>query len=138
MSATDHPMDFAFRFTPGYRAAARPFGITPRRTSITVDSSELAVRFGPWRARTELSNIESITRTGPFGFLKTAGPAHLGLTDHGLTFATNGDRGVCMTFHDPIAGIEPTGLLRHPELTLTVDDVDGFIGALAEHGVSVA
>ena len=32
--------------------------------------------------------------TGPYAFWKTAGPARYAVTDSGLTFATNGDRGV--------------------------------------------
>jgi hypothetical protein len=42
--------------------------------------------------------------TGDCSFIRTAGPAHLPLADHGVTFATNGDRGVCVCFHDPVTG----------------------------------
>ena len=65
--------------------------------------------------------------TGPYAFFKTAGPARLGITDRGLTFASNGDRGVCITFHSPVAGI---GRIRRPELTVTVLDVDALMKAL--------
>lgn len=60
--------------------------------------------------------------TGPYRFVKTAGPAHLSLTDRGLTFATNGDRGVCLAMVEPVRGIDLFGLLPHPNLTLTVAD----------------
>jgi hypothetical protein len=82
--------------------------------------------------QTPLANVVAVEVTGPYGFLKTAGPAHLGITDRGLTFATNGDRGVLMTFREPVPGIEPTGWLRHPELTVTVADVDGLVSLLRE------
>jgi hypothetical protein len=59
--------------------------------------------------------------------LKTAGPARLGITDRGLTFASNGDRGVCINFHSPVPGI---ARIRHPELTVTVLDVDALMKAL--------
>ena len=62
--------------------------------------------------------------TGPYAFWKTAGPARLAITDRGLTFATNGDRGVLISFRTPVRGIDPLGILRHPELTVTVTDVD--------------
>jgi hypothetical protein len=88
----------------------------------------VSVRFGPWHAHTSLDNIQAVAITGPYAFLKTAGPAHLGWTDRGLTFATNGERDVRLTFRSSIKGIEPTGVLRHR--TLTIADVDGFPGRL--------
>ena len=123
---------FAFAFSPSYRVAARLFAITPQNAEVTLDSRTLRVRFGPWRFATELANIWEIAVTGPYWYVKTAGPARLAITDRGLTFATNGRQGVRLRFRVPVRGIEPTGLLRHPELTLTVADVDGFTSALEE------
>jgi hypothetical protein len=121
---------FAFRFTPAYRRAGALFGVTPGRTWMKVGDGRLDVRFGRWRVSTPLENIAGVEVTGPYAFLKTAGPAHLAITDRGLTFATNGERGVCLRLHAPITGIEPFGVIRHPTLTLTPADVDGFIRAL--------
>jgi hypothetical protein len=70
--------------------------------------------------------------TGPYALLKTAGPARLAITDRGLTFATNGDRGVRLTFATPVRGLDPLGLLRHPELTVTVADPDRLTALLKE------
>jgi hypothetical protein len=128
-SATEH---FDFWFTPAYRAAGLCFGIVPNRAEAILTPTGLSVRFGPWRAQTSLDNIKDVAITGPYAFLKTAGPARLALTDRGLTFATNGERGVRLTFRNSIKGIEPTGRLRHPELTLTVADVDGFAAQVRE------
>lgn len=113
---------FRFRFTRGYRAAARPFGITPERAWVRVSDDRLEARYGPWRAATPLTNIAGVSITGPYQFIKTAGPAHLGVTDRGLTFASNGRQGVELRFHQPIRSGGPYGMLRHPNLTLTVDD----------------
>jgi hypothetical protein len=124
---------FAFRFTPAYRRAGRIFGVTPASAWLEVGSGTLRARFGPWRLHTPLVNITAVEITGPYAFLKTAGPAHLGITDRGLTFATNGDRGVLITFREPVPGIEPTGRLRHPELTVTVAAVDGLAAVLRDH-----
>jgi hypothetical protein len=121
---------FPFRFTTPYRLAGLPFGITPATAAVHVHDGELAVRFGPWRVRTILANVTSTTVTGPFGFLKTAGPAHLSLADRGLTMATNGARGLCITFREAVPGIEPTGILRHPALTVTVADCQGLAAVL--------
>ena len=123
---------FDFRFTPAYRAAGLCFGVLPRTTAATVTPRSVSVRFGPWHAYTPLDNIQDVAITGPYTFLKTAGPARLALTDQGLTFATNSERGVRLSFRSSIKGIEPTGLLRHPELTLTVADVDRFADRLRE------
>jgi len=77
------------------------------------------------------TNIAGTEVTGPFGLLRTLGPAHLSLADNGITFATNGDRGLCIRLHDPVPAIEPLGRLRHPGLTVTVADVDALAAALA-------
>ena len=63
----------------------------------------------------------SATVTGPCSWPKVIGPAHLSLPDRGLTFATNPERGVCITFDAPVPGLDPFGALRHPDLTVTVE-----------------
>lgn len=124
---------FTFRFSPAYRRAARIFGVTPANAWVEVGAGTLRARFGPWRLHTPLANIAAVQITGPYAFVKTAGPARLGITDRGLTFATNGDRGVLITFRKPVPAIEPTGRLRHPELTVTVAAVDGLAALLRDH-----
>ena len=121
---------FTFQFTTPYRIAGLAFGVTPSTCEVRVGESGLFARLGPWRAQTNIDNIGDVSITGPFRFVKTAGPAHLSLADRGLTFATNGDRGVCLQFKEPIGGIEPTGIIRHPNLTVTVGDCDRLIQAL--------
>jgi hypothetical protein len=121
---------FPFRFAPAYRWASLPFGVRPGDAWVEVDAETMYARFGPWRLRTSMANIAAVDITGPYAFLKTAGPARLGITDRGLTFASNGDRGVLISFHRPVPGIEPTGSLRHPELTVTVADVEGLAAVL--------
>ena len=121
---------FEFRFASAYRRAARVFGVTPRTAWVEVGGETLNAHFGRWQVGTLLGNIAGVAVTGPYAFAKTAGPARLAVTDRGLTFATNGDRGVLITFHQPVTGLEPLGLLRHPELTLTVADVDELASLL--------
>jgi len=121
---------FPFRFDPAYQRLARLFGVTPERAWVKVGNGQLEARFGPWRLRTPTENVASVEVTGPYSFLKTVGPARLAITDRGLTFATNGDRGACLSFHSPVRGIDPFGLIRHPTLTVTVVDVDALIRAL--------
>ncbi|NYF97795.1 hypothetical protein [Janibacter cremeus] len=121
---------FAFAFSRAYRVAGLPFGVTPRTAWAAIDEDQLFVHFGPWRLRTALGNIAQATTSGGFAFLKTAGPAHLSLADRGVTFATNGDRAVCLQFHTPVTAIDPMGLLTHPNATLTPSDREAFLLAL--------
>lgn len=121
---------FPFRFDPAYRRLARPFGVTPERAWVELRDGQFEARYGPWRVRTPVSNIAACEVTGPYSLLKTAGPARLAVTDRGLTFASNGDRGLRITFHSPVTGIDRSGRIHHPELTVTVLDVDGLMSAL--------
>ena len=122
---------FDFRFTRAYRLAALPFGVTPRTAYVEVTDVELRVRFGLWSLRTPLSNVASAERSGPYAFVKTAGPAHLSFSDRGVTFATNGEAGVCVRLHEPVVGIDPTGTIVHPGVTVTVEDVEGLRSLLS-------
>lgn len=125
------PTRFPFAFEDRYVGPARLFGITPASTSIAVECGRLLAHFGPWHVDTPLENIVSVTLTGPYAFLKTAGPAHLGITDLGLTFATNSRAGVCVELRERIRGIDPVGLIRHSNLTLTPADCAGLAAALS-------
>ena len=121
---------FPFAFAPSYRLPALVFGITPLTTYVEVDDEALRVRFGPWSLRTPLSNVTGVELSGDYAFVKTAGPPHLSLSDRGVTFATNGDRGVCLRFRERVRGIDPTGRIVHPGATMTVADPDGLAALL--------
>lgn len=121
---------FDFRFDPTYRWLALPFGVRPATTAVLVTHDQFDARFGPWRVRTPLANVAGTERSGPFTVPKTAGPAHLSLADRGITFATNGHAGLCIRFHEPVTGIDPLRVIRHPGLTVTVADLDGLARAL--------
>jgi hypothetical protein len=123
---------FAFLFDPRYERLSNLFGVTPENAWVEVGDERFEAHFGRWRVRTPLTNIKAVEVTGPYRLWKTAGPARLGVTDLGLTFATNGDRGVLVTFRDKVPGMEPTGRMKHPELTVTVEDIDGLAALLRE------
>ncbi len=127
MSPADQQFDFDFE--PSYSRVARLFGVTRANTWVVVTGTEFRARYGPWKVATALSNITTAQLTGPYSYLKTVGPAHYSFADHGLTFATNGRQGVCLEFRLPIAGA-PFGLVRHPNLTVTVADGPGLIAAV--------
>ena len=115
---------FAFAFDPTYRRLSRPFGVTPQSAWVEIGGGLLKARFGRWRVTTPLDNVLGAEVTGPYALIKTAGPARLAITDRGLTFASNGRRGVRIDFCTPVAGIDPWRLIKHPELTVTVEDYE--------------
>ncbi len=121
---------FEFAFDPVYRTVALPLGVAPARCWVEVDETRLRVKFGFWSLQTSLANVADTEVTGPYSRAKTIGPAHLSLSDRGITFATNPERGLCIRFHTPVAAIEPLGYLRHPAATVTVADVEGLAAAL--------
>jgi len=138
-SAVEHApysLRFRFRFDPWYRLAALPFGVSPSSAHVDVRSSAqgqrlLVARFGPWQVSTPVTNVLDTSVSGPYATVKTIGPAHVSLTDTGLTFATNRERGLCIRFRNAVPGLAPINLIRHPALTVTVDDPDGLARVLA-------
>jgi hypothetical protein len=125
---------FRFHFDWRYRLAAMPLMITPDTAFVEIDrrgEPVLRARFGTWLLETPCANVADTTRTGPYSLLKTIGPPRLSLFDRGVTFATNGGSGLCICFHTPVSAIDPLGVVRHPALTVTVDDVDGLARNLA-------
>jgi Protein of unknown function (DUF2795) len=125
---------FRFHFDWRYRLAALPLAITPDTAYVEVDrrgEPVLRARFGTWLLETPCANVVDTTPTGPYSLLKTIGPPHLSLSDRGVTFATNGGSGLCICFRTPVGAIDPLGVVRHPALTVTVDDVDGLARSLA-------
>lgn len=125
---------FDFAFAPSYAPAARVFGVTARTTGVEVGPRWLYVRYGPWRLVTPRDNIASAEVTGGFRWHRTAGPAHLSLSDRGISFTTNGDRALCLAFHAPVPAIDPAGVIGHPGATLAVADPDGLAEALGLGG----
>jgi hypothetical protein len=122
---------FDFGFDPAYAVAARPFGIRPATTGVEVGPRWLYVRYGPWRLVTPRDNIASTELTGGFSFVKTAGPPHLSFSDRGVSFTTNGDAALCLTFREPVPAIDPTATITHPGATLAVSDPQGLADALS-------
>ena len=125
---------FAFLFDPLFLPLSAPLGILPRTSWVALDDDELVVRFGPWSLRTERDNIAGCEVTGPYRMWRVAGGPHLSLKDRGVTFATNRRAGACIRFHEPVTGLLPWGLVRHPAATLTVTNPHDLARRLQETG----
>ena len=125
---------FEFAFDRRLRTLARFLGVTPDSAYVDVGDDRLTIKFGPWSLRTPLANVADTTTTGPYLWWKVAGPAHLSLTDGGITFATTTEAGLCISFHEPVPALVPTPAIRHGSATVTVAEPD----ALAERLRAVA
>lgn len=123
---------FRFRFEPKLLPAAAMVGVTPFTAWVDLDETRLSVRFGPWSLRTALDNVAGVDVTGPYQWLKIAGPPHLSLADRGVTFGTTTEGGACVRFHRAVRALEPVGLLRHPGATLTVEEPEAFARAVEQ------
>ncbi len=121
---------YDFSFDLRYRPFLALLGINPRHAYVTVDDQRLVARFGPWACVTARSNVASAQVTGPYEWYRAIG-TRLSLADHGMTFGSSTYRGVCITFHEPVRGIDPLGLIRHPGLTVTVADPERLARLLA-------
>ena len=125
------PERFAFGYAGAVGIAARVVTARPTHPYVEVSDDTLTVRFGPWTLTTPRSNVAEISESGPYAPWKVIGPPRLSMADRGITFATNCNRGVCVRFFEPVTGIEPTGRILHPGMTVTVADPDGLVAALA-------
>lgn len=122
-------MRYEFDIDPRFRRPLAALGVTPARAFVTVDAGRVEARFGPWFAATPVTNIADVTVTGPYRWFRAIG-THLSFKDRGLTFGTNTRQGVCLALREPVPGIDPRGLIKHPGLTVTVADPLAFAAAV--------
>lgn len=128
------PRYFPFAERRPFSAAFSLLGVRAPGSGVRIDDDLglLVVRFGPWRLRTALENIDGVEVGGPYPMLEVLG-VRVSAEDRGLTFGTGTVAGVCIRFHRPVAGVEPTGLLRHPSLTVTVAQPERLAADLDAH-----
>jgi len=120
---------FEMAFDARFRLPLAALGVTPTTAHVTLGPDRLAAFFGPWVCRTTLANISGLCLTGPYRWHRAIGP-RFSLADRGLTFGSSVARGVCLLFREPVRGLDPLGVLRHPGLTLTVAEPERFAAAV--------
>ena len=123
---------FEMAFDPRFRLPLAALGVTPATAHVTVAADRLVACFGPWVCRTAPANVQEVRLTGPYRWYRAIGP-RLSLADHGLTFGSTPARGVCLLFREPVPGIGPLGLIRHPDLTLTAADPERLAATVRRH-----
>lgn len=121
---------FFFRFDRPYRWPLAALGIWPDRAWAQIVGDVLTVRFGSWLVETPIENVASTSITGPYRSFRAIG-VRWSFSDGGLTFGTSTERGICIRFHQPVAGGTPFEVIRHPGLTLTLEEPELFGNAIA-------
>ncbi len=120
---------FDFDFDPRFERYLSLVGVRPNNSRVTIDDDHLCVEFGPWRLTTPMSNITGFQRSGDYKWYRAIG-ARGSFKDGGITFGTTCDQGVCTKFRCPEPALMPFGLMKHPGMTVTLADPDGFVAAL--------
>lgn len=121
---------FWFRFDGKYRWVLAALGVWPDRAWAEIDGDVVRVRFGRWLLETPVENVAETTISGPYQGYRAIG-VRWSFSDGGLTFGTNTERGLCLRFHEPVAGGTPFEAIKHPGLTLTLDEPELFGNAIA-------
>jgi hypothetical protein len=129
VSSDEGSVQLGFTFDPPFRALLALAGVTPGHAHVTVTATRLLARFGPWSVDTPLDNVAGVCVTGPYRWFKAIGPRG-SFADRGATFGSTTRGGVCVRFHEPVRALEPLGILRHPGLTMTVDDPEALAALL--------
>jgi hypothetical protein len=124
-------MDAVFRYAVDKRLALfwLPLGVRPARDGVTLTGDgRFVATYGLLRVETALDNIDDAHITTGYRWWTAVG-ARLSFADDGLTFGTNARRGVCVHFLTKV----PSRLRRsgHSALTVTVEDPEGLVAALA-------
>lgn len=131
MAAAPEPRVFRFEIQRRYLPLLAGLGVTPKTASATIGPEELDVRFGFLRCRTPVSNITCAMVTGPYKAYRAIG-ARASFADSGATFGTTTAGGVCLEFRDPVQALDPTGILKHEALTVTVVNREEFVAVVRE------
>lgn len=117
---------FRFDFESLYRPVVLAFGVTPATAKVTLtDDRMIRARFGFVSLETPATNVAGIEFSGDYRWWRAIG-VRMSLTDRGLTFGTSTKKGVCLRFVEPVLPAPSLFGTRHPGLTLTLEDPEGF------------
>ena len=93
------------------------------------DDGEFIATFGRFRVKTAVDNIDHTLVTGPHRWYTAVG-LRLSLTDDGLTFGTNHQKGLSIAFVEKIPRV--IGLRDHSKLWVSVADPEGLATAIGK------
>ncbi len=119
---------FTFAFEPRFRRLLGVIGVRPDTAWVTIDDTWFTARFGRFRVRTPVANLADVMITRDYRWYTAIGPRG-SFADRGATFGTTTRAGVCVCFHEPVTALAGR-LVRHPGLTLTVEDPEALAAAI--------
>jgi len=109
----------------------RLFGVDgPDDAWVDLDDESLTARFGWAHVTTPIMNIERWRIEGPWRWITAIG-IRRSIRHADITFGGSHRAGVRLDFHEPVR----VGPFKPPALYLTVDDLAGFVEALAARGI---
>lgn len=128
MSSSVHR--FPLRMRMPWKLALMLWGVRPSTAYVDLMEDRLQIRYGPWRTATRLDNVARYDITGPYRWWAAIGPRR-SVRNGDFSYGTSAHGGVCLTFHRAVRcwPVRPT------QLTVTVDDLEGFAAALQAAGI---
>jgi hypothetical protein len=122
---------FPIRLGRRSRPLLRAYGIRGQDDAwVDLGDGRLEARFGAARAATPLANIAAWRIEGPWLWITAIG-IRRSIRHGDVTFGGSHHGGVRIDFQERVQ----LGPFRMPALYLTVDDLEGFAGALMQHGI---
>ena len=120
---------FPYAIDRRYLPVLLVFGLRRGKDGVTLgDDGSFLATFGFFKLATRLTNITDARITRNYRWWTAPGVrgSHV---DDGLSFGTNHDAGVCIHFAEKVPS--PIRRSGHSALTVTVEDLEGLVNALA-------
>jgi hypothetical protein len=124
------PARFPIRFGSRSRPLLRLWTATPG-TAYAEIGDDLLIRFGRYRFRTPLANVERYRIEGPFTWIKAIGVRTSVLGDHDVSFCGSAHGAVRIDLREPVKW----GPIRVPYVWAGADDLEGLAAELARRGI---
>jgi hypothetical protein len=123
------PKRFPIRIGRRSRWVVRLFGATPANAYAEL-GDDLEIRFGRFRIRTPVSNVDSYRIEGPFIWIKAIG-VRMSLRHRDVSFCGSAHGAVRMDLEEPV----PWGPVKVPAVWAGADDLDALAAELARRGI---
>jgi hypothetical protein len=120
---------FPIRIGRRSRPVVRLFGATPA-TAYAELGDDLEIRFGRFRFRTPVANLQRYRIEGPFTWIKAIG-VRMSLRGADVSFCGSAHGAVRIDLAEPVKW----GPRRVPAVWVGADDLDGFAAELARRGI---
>lgn len=120
---------FPYQLDKRWAALFYALGVAGHDGVDVTDEGDLIATFGRYRVKTTLDNIDHTDITGPHRWYTAVG-LRLSLTDDGLTFGTNHQKGLSIAFVDRVPKV--IGFRDHSMLWVSVADPEGLAAAIGK------